>query len=111
MLLDPHLPTHAYPSGHIAATLCIYVVVAILVIGHAQGWWRWLFLVPAIAMPTLVTLSRLYRGEHHPTDVLGSLLFAALWIPATYWLIKPSLDRGEPPVPTDSPSPEMEDAR
>ncbi|HYY19061.1 MAG TPA: phosphatase PAP2 family protein, partial [Streptosporangiaceae bacterium] len=54
------------------------------------GWWRFLFLVPAIAMPVLVIISRMYRGEHHPTDVLGSLVFAALWLTATTMLIKPT---------------------
>jgi undecaprenyl-diphosphatase len=88
--LDHHLPTSAYPSGHTAATTCLYVALAILVIGHARGWWRWLFLIPAIGMPALVALSRMYRGEHHPTDVLGSLLFAALWITTLTLLIKPS---------------------
>jgi undecaprenyl-diphosphatase len=87
--LDQHLPTSAYPSGHEAATCCLYVAIAILVIGHARGWWRWLFLIPAIAMPVLVALSRMYRGEHHPTDILGSLLFAALWLTATSLLIRP----------------------
>lgn len=91
--LDHHLPTSAYPSGHTAATCCLYVAVAILVIGHARGWWRWLFLIPAIAMPILVATSRMYRGEHHPTDVLGSLLFAALWLTATTLLIRPNADR------------------
>jgi undecaprenyl-diphosphatase len=88
--LDHHLPTSAYPSGHTAATTCLYVALAILVIGHARGWWRWLFLVPAIAMPALVALSRMYRGEHHPTDVLGSLLFAALWVTAVTLLVRPN---------------------
>jgi membrane-associated phospholipid phosphatase len=32
----------------------------------------------------------MYRGEHHPTDVLASLVFAGLWIPAVYLLIKPN---------------------
>ena len=68
--------------------MLLYVAIAILVIGHARGWWRWLF-VP-IAMPVLVALSRMYRGEHHPTDNLGSLLFAALWLTATSALIKPN---------------------
>jgi len=90
--LDHHLPTSAYPSGHTAATCCLYAAVAILVIGHARGWWRWLFLIPAIAMPVLVALSRMYRGEHHPTDVLGSLLFAALWLTAASALIRPNAD-------------------
>jgi undecaprenyl-diphosphatase len=88
--LDHHLPTSAYPSGHTAATTCLYMALAILVIGHARGWWRWLFLVPAIAMPALVALSRMYRGEHHPTDVLGSLLFAALWVTAVTLLVRPN---------------------
>ena len=88
--LDQHLPTSAYPSGHEAATCCLYIAIAILVIGHARGWWRWLALVPAIAMPVLVALSRLYRGEHHPTDLLASLLFSALWLTAASVLIKPN---------------------
>jgi undecaprenyl-diphosphatase len=92
--LDHHLPTSAYPSGHTAATACIYAALAILVIGRARGWWRWLFLAPAIAMPVLVALSRIYRGEHHPTDVLGSLLFFALWITALVLLIRPNQQDG-----------------
>jgi undecaprenyl-diphosphatase len=88
--LDHHLPTSAYPSGHTAATTCLYVALAILVLGHSRGRWRWLFLVPAIGMPVLVAVSRIYRGEHHPTDVLGSLLFAALWITTVTLLVKPN---------------------
>jgi undecaprenyl-diphosphatase len=91
--LDSHLPTSAYPSGHEAATACLYLAIAILVIGHARGWWRWLFLIPAVAMPVLVALSRMYRGEHHPTDILGSLIFATLWLTATSVLIKPNSGR------------------
>jgi undecaprenyl-diphosphatase len=94
--LDHRLPTSAYPSGHVAAALCLYIAIAILVIGHARGWWRWLFLIPAVGVPVLVALSRMYRGEHHPTDVLGSILFSALWISATTLLIKPNADSRQP---------------
>jgi membrane-associated phospholipid phosphatase len=90
--LDHHLPTSAYPSGHVAATCCLYIALAILVFGHTHGWWRWLFLILAIAMPILVATSRMYRGEHHPTDVLASLLFAALWLTATTLLIRPNAE-------------------
>jgi undecaprenyl-diphosphatase len=103
--LDHHLPTSAYPSGHTAATTCLYVALAILVIGHAHGWWRWLALAPAIAMPALVALSRMYRGEHHPTDVLGSLLFAALWVSAATLLIKPNQHDGNQARPAAAGSP------
>jgi undecaprenyl-diphosphatase len=90
--LDSRLPTSAFPSGHEAATACLYIAIAILVIGHARGWWRYLFLIPAVVMPVMVALSRMYRGEHHPTDILASLLFAALWLTATTLLIKPNAD-------------------
>jgi undecaprenyl-diphosphatase len=76
----------------VAATTCLYVGIAILVIGHAHGWWRYLFLIPAIGMPVLIAVARLYRGEHHPTDILGSLLFAGLWLTAATMLIKPNDD-------------------
>jgi undecaprenyl-diphosphatase len=90
--LDSHLPTSAFPSGHMAATTCLYVALAILVIGHARGWWRYLFLIPAIVMPVMIALARMYRGEHHPTDILASLLFAGLWLTVATKLIKPSQD-------------------
>jgi undecaprenyl-diphosphatase len=38
----------------------------------------------------MIAVARMYRGEHHPTDILGSLLFAALWLTATTMLIKPN---------------------
>ena len=75
-----------------AATTCLYVAIAILVIGHARGWWRYLFLIPAIVMPVAVATARMYRGEHHPTDILASVLFAALWLTAATRLIKPNRD-------------------
>jgi len=88
--LDTNLPTSAFPSGHMAATTCLYVGLAILVIGYARGWWRYLFLIPAIVMPVMIAVARLYRGEHHPTDILASLVFAGLWLTAATKLIKPS---------------------
>jgi undecaprenyl-diphosphatase len=90
--LDLHLPTSAFPSGHMAATTCLYVGIAILVIGQARGWWRYLFIVPAVVMPALIAMARMYRGEHHPTDILASVLFAALWLTATTMLVKPNKD-------------------
>ena len=90
--LDTNLPTSAFPSGHMAATTCLYAALAILVIGHARGWWRYLFLIPAIVMPVMIAVARLYRGEHHPTDILASLVFAGLWLTVTTRFIKPSED-------------------
>ena len=88
--LDAHLPTSSYPSGHVAATLCLYVGIAMLVFGHTKSWWRWLFLIPAVLMPVLVAASRMYRGMHHPTDVLGAVVLAGVWLPAVYLMIRPN---------------------
>jgi undecaprenyl-diphosphatase len=104
--LDGHAPpTSSYPSGHTAATSCLYIAIAILVIGLAKGWWRWLFLIPAIALPLLVAVSRVYRGEHHPTDVLSSLLLCGLWLTVTTKLIKPAA------VPAPKPASSSEKSR
>lgn len=100
--LDQHLPTSSYPSGHTAATCCIYAGTAILVIGLSRGWWRWLFVIPAVAMPVLVAISRVYRGEHHPTDVLAGMLFAALWLTAATLLIRPAGVARDRPVPSQA---------
>jgi len=41
----------------------------------------------------------MYLGEHHPTDVLGSLIFAARWLTGTTLLINPNAE-----LPSRSPS-------
>jgi undecaprenyl-diphosphatase len=90
--LDGPLPTSAYPSGHVAATLCLYGAIALLLLPRTRTWWRWLALVPAIAMPILVAASRIYRGMHHPTDILGSLILAGAWTAIAYVAIRPHAD-------------------
>jgi undecaprenyl-diphosphatase len=90
--LDPQLPTSSYPSGHLAATISLYTGIVLLVVPRTRAWWRWLTLVPAVLMPLLVATSRLYRGEHHPTDLMGSVVMAALWVTATYFAIRPNAD-------------------
>jgi undecaprenyl-diphosphatase len=71
----------------------LYVALAIVVLGLSRGWWRRLALIPAIALPIGVAAARMYRGEHHPTDVLGSLVLAGLWLTATTILLKPGTAR------------------
>jgi undecaprenyl-diphosphatase len=96
--LDPHAPpTSSFPSGHTAASSCLYLALMIVVIGYGRGWWRWLALIPGIGVPALVALSRLYRGEHHPTDVLGSAVLAVLWLTVTTKVLKPGSEPGSAP--------------
>jgi membrane-associated phospholipid phosphatase len=78
----PHVPrlddlpvNDSFYSGHTAASVAVYCGIALLV----SSWIRntaariavW---VIAIAIPLLVALARMYRGMHHPTDVIAGLL-------------------------------------
>lgn len=90
--LDGQLPTSSFPSGHIAATICLYVAIAVLVMPRTRAWWRWLFIAVAVLMPLWVALSRVYRGMHHPTDALGSVILAACWVAAMVLFVRPNRD-------------------
>lgn len=98
--LDGQLPTSSYPSGHLAATLCLYGGAAILVLAATKRWWRWIPVILAVLAPLAVAWGRLYRGMHHPTDLLASVLLAACWITAAYLLIRPTT-----PVPKGAAKP------
>jgi undecaprenyl-diphosphatase len=106
--LDGPLPTSAYPSGHVAATLCLYAGIALLVLPRTRAWWRWLTLVPVVAMPILVAASRMYRGMHHPTDIVASLVLAGAWTTVAYLSIRPDMDGPSPARPVFEPGPERE---
>jgi undecaprenyl-diphosphatase len=97
--LDGHLPTASFPSGHTAATTCLYGALAILVLPSTRHWWRWLVVPPAVSLPLLVGWSRIYRGEHHPLDVAGGVLLALLWLAAVTVLMRPVGDRPAAPGP------------
>jgi membrane-associated phospholipid phosphatase len=71
-----HLPVNAsYPSGHTAAAIAVYAGLVLLLtsrmtnrIFQALAW------TIALAIPTFVAWSRLYRGMHHPLDVAGGVV-------------------------------------
>jgi membrane-associated phospholipid phosphatase len=94
--LDGQMPTSSFPSGHIAATVCLWVAIAIVVTGRVRQWWRWVFVALAVLMPAVVALSRMYRGEHHPTDALGAALLAACWLSVLFWTVRPNALSSEP---------------
>lgn len=79
--LDAQLPpTSSFPSGHTAAAVALYGGIAVLVFGATRAWWRRLVVATAVVVVVLVAAARLYRGAHHLSDVLGSLLLAVPWL-------------------------------
>jgi membrane-associated phospholipid phosphatase len=78
--LDPAPPTSSFPSGHTLASSVLWTMIAVLaVLQH----WRPLMLnlarVLAVVMPVAVGVSRVYRGMHHPTDVVAALVIGLAW--------------------------------
>ncbi|MGC5022628.1 phosphatase PAP2 family protein [Micromonospora sp. DT47] len=90
--LDGQMPTSSFPSGHIAATICLWSAIAIIVFVRTDRWWRWLLVAIAVIMPVGVAVSRMYRGMHHPTDFMGAILLSAPWVGLLYWAIRPNAD-------------------
>jgi membrane-associated phospholipid phosphatase len=88
--LDGQLPTSSFPSGHIAATMCLWTAIALIVMARTTGWWRWIFPALAVVMPVGVAVSRMYRGMHHPTDVFGALLLTVCWLSVLWFTVRPN---------------------
>jgi undecaprenyl-diphosphatase len=90
--LDGRLPTSSYPSGHIAATICLWWVVVLVVWPRTRAWWRWIPVALAVLMPVCVATSRMYRGMHHPTDVAGAVLLSSLLLTLVYLVVRPNAE-------------------
>jgi hypothetical protein len=76
--MDGSLPTSSFPSGHTSAAVALYCGLAFLLARSAgrpstrAAWWALLVLVPVG-----VAMTRMYRGMHHPSDVVASFLNGA----------------------------------
>lgn len=89
--LDAAPPTSSFPSGHTAASITLYgglAVVAWRVLRMAAL--RVVLTALAVVVPIAVAGSRLYRGMHFSTDVLGGALLGLSWLAATTALLLPS---------------------
>ncbi|MFD5522172.1 diacylglycerol kinase family protein [Streptomyces sp. NPDC127066] len=76
--LDASPPTSSYTSGHTGAATALYAGLAVLVLSRVRGPWRRVVAGLLLLLPLLVGAARLYRGMHHPTDVLGGLVNGGL---------------------------------
>jgi undecaprenyl-diphosphatase len=72
--MDTSPPTSSFPSGHTSAAVALYLGLAVILFRLADRTVLkaacWLLLL----VPIGVALGRMYRGMHHPTDVLASFL-------------------------------------
>jgi undecaprenyl-diphosphatase len=83
--LDSAPPTSSFPSGHTAAATVLFAGLALIVLCCTSARFvRWLTALVALVIVAAVGLGRVYRGLHHPSDVLAGLLLgvACLWVAA-----------------------------
>jgi membrane-associated phospholipid phosphatase len=79
--LDEAPPTSSFPSGHTAAAIALYGALAVLASERARSALvRRLFVTAAVVIPLLVAASRMYRGMHFLSDVLGGVLLGTVWL-------------------------------
>lgn len=81
-------PTSSFPSGHTGATTAAYVALALCATRVRHTGLRVTIQVVCVLVPIAMALSRVYRGLHHPSDVIVGLavgttcaLIAWNWLP------------------------------
>ncbi len=85
-VLNPHLDNgkFSFPAGHVESYMAILGFLFFLAwISRDHSWKRTLELVFFGLMMALIGLSRVFVGEHWPSDVLGGYLLGIFWLSVT----------------------------
>ena len=73
--LDPAPPTSSFPSGHTGAATALYIGLALVLAGRIRRRPVRLLVIAGLAIvPLAIGFCRLYRGMHHPSDVVFGVL-------------------------------------
>lgn len=88
--LDAAPPTSSFPSGHTAASTALYALLAYLALRYARSRGGAIAAVTlCLAVPVVVAVSRLYRGMHFPSDVIGGMACGGLWLAIVLTVLMP----------------------
>ncbi len=97
------LHDYSFPSGHVLMFTAFYGFLLFLTYTLLKrSWWRTLLLLVLGGLVALIGLSRVYEGEHWPSDVLGAYLVGSLWLTALILLYrwgKPRFFAHQPAAP------------
>jgi undecaprenyl-diphosphatase len=88
--------TSSFPSGHVAATIVLYGSVALLVsLSRQRAVVQWLAWGAVVFFAGSVAFSRVYRGMHHPTDVVAGALLGVACLSVAIIATQPWLREGK----------------
>jgi undecaprenyl-diphosphatase len=101
--LDAAPPTSSFPSGHTAAAIALYVGLVVVLHRRSRPTPTWFPAVAAVLLlvPVVVGLSRLYRGMHHPTDVIVGVLLGTTSLVVACWIVARARSDAARPVASD----------
>ncbi len=68
----------AYPSGHAANSMIVYLLLALLLVDGEQRR-RWA-IAAAVALSVAIGVTRVLLGVHWPSDVIGGWAFGLMWV-------------------------------
>ncbi len=72
---------YSFPSGHTSSITCVSTLTCIEYRKHLK-----IFLPVGIALTVIVMFSRMYLGQHYPTDVLAAAVISAAVSTGLYFL-------------------------
>jgi undecaprenyl-diphosphatase len=86
--LDRMVPGNgpSFPSGHVMAAIALWGLVppVVALVTHRRFWW-WVATIVSAFMIVTVAAARVYLGVHWFTDVVGALLFGAIYLLVVEW--------------------------
>jgi membrane-associated phospholipid phosphatase len=72
---------HSFPSGHVSLAFATATSLSL-------EYKKWYVVIPAYVWATGVGYSRLYLGEHYPTDIIGSAVTGTASAFISHWISK-----------------------
>lgn len=98
-----HLSDYSFPSGHVLFYTGLFGFLGFLIFTLAPHSPRRIAgMIVVSAMIILIGVSRVYLGQHWPSDVLGAYLLSNLWLALTIYIYrwgKPRFFQAQPAAP------------
>jgi membrane-associated phospholipid phosphatase len=86
-VLNPALDggKYSFPAGHVQVYVAVlgFLIFLAVVLPHRYAWMRVVEIIGFGTLIALIGLSRIYVGEHWPSDVLGAYMLGSLWLGVT----------------------------